>query len=47
MAEEDSKGAIAAKIIVYSNRDKECLSFISKETQLKIISYISLCLIVV
>ena len=47
MAEKDSKEAIAAKIVVYSNGDEECLSLISKEIQLKVISHISLCLIVV
>jgi hypothetical protein len=34
MAENDSKEAIAAKFVVYSNGDEEYLSFISKETQL-------------
>lgn len=34
MAEKDSKWAIAAKIVAYSNRDEECHYFISKETQL-------------
>jgi hypothetical protein len=47
MAEKDSKEAITAKIIVYSNGDEECLSLISKDIQLKIISHISVCLIVV
>jgi hypothetical protein len=34
MAEKDIKGAIAAKIVVYSNGDEECRYFISKEIQL-------------
>ncbi len=47
MAEKECKEAIAAKIVAYSNGDEECLSFISKEIQLKIISHISSYLIVV